>query len=306
MIRQNDNRSRLILGRSDLDVLARIDQTLVAALEPGEHDGCPPNLAAAIRYAIFPGGARVRPRLCLAVAHACEEDHPRISNSAAGAIELLHCASLVHDDMPCFDNAPMRRGKPSVHLKFGERLALLAGDAMIVLAFECLARNCQDAPERLPGLLRIVGGGVGTSGGIVAGQAWECETTANLSVYQRAKTGSLFAAATMAGACAAGVSDTSQWRSLGAKIGEAFQVADDILDVAGSSAVLGKPTGRDAELGRPSAVEHLGLAGAVKCLKELVADAVSSIPECPRREELRAVIVAHAKSLLPLEMLQAA
>ena len=110
----------------------------------------------------------------------------------------------------------------------------------------------------------------------------------------------------MAGACAAGVTDTSQWRSLGAKIGEAFQVADDILDVAGNPILLGKPTGRDVELGRPSAVEQMGMAGAVKCLKELVADAVTSIPDCPRAEELQAVIVAQAKGLLPVEMLQAA
>lgn len=289
-----------------MDVLARINNALVAAIEPGERDGCPPNLAAAIRYSVFPGGARIRPRLCLAVAQACAEDHREISNSAASAIELLHCASLVHDDMPCFDDAPMRRGKAAVHLKFGEKLALLAGDAMIVLAFECLARNCSNAPERLPSLLRIVGAGVGTAGGIVAGQAWECEATSNLSVYQRAKTGALFAAATMAGAAAAGATDINQWRSLGAQIGEAFQVADDILDVEGNSAILGKPTGRDAELGRPSAVQQFGMAGAVKCLKELVAGAVSSIPDCPGSEELRAVIIAQVKSLLPIEMLQAA
>ena len=93
-----------------------------------------------LRYAVFPGGARIRPRLCLAVAQACGEDQPAVTDAAAAAIELLHCASLVHDDLPCFDDAPLRRGKPSVHRAFGERLAVLAGDALIVLAFETLAR----------------------------------------------------------------------------------------------------------------------------------------------------------------------
>jgi geranylgeranyl diphosphate synthase type II len=289
-----------------LNDLARITQGLTAAIEPGEGAGCPPGLAAAIRYAIFPGGARVRPRLCLAVAHACGDDKPAIADAAAASIELLHCASLIHDDMPCFDNAPFRRGKPTVHVAFGERLALLAGDAMIVLAFESLADACKSAPERLPALLRLVARGVGTSGGIVAGQAWECESTASLAVYQLAKTGALFAAATMAGAAAAGVRNAESWGVLGAKIGEAFQVADDILDVVGNPATIGKPTGRDAELGRPSAVDELGMAGAVHCLKQRVAEAVASIPECPGADALRVVILAQAQSLLPSDMLRAA
>ncbi|MEO8010149.1 MAG: polyprenyl synthetase family protein, partial [Dokdonella sp.] len=214
-----------------MNSMPRIEQALLAALEPGESAGCPPRLAAAIRYAVFPGGARIRPRLCLAVAQACAEDHPAIVEAAATAIELLHCASLVHDDLPCFDDAATRRGKPSVHKAFGERLAVLAGDAMIVLADSCRA-----APARLPTLIRIIARSVGTAGGIVAGQAWECETDAPLSQYQQAKTGSLFAAATMAGAVSAGVSDAAPWSLLGERIGAAYQVADDILDVAGNAA----------------------------------------------------------------------
>jgi geranylgeranyl diphosphate synthase type II len=284
----------------------RIANALLAAIEPCESAGCPPGLAAAIRYAVFPGGARVRPRLCLAVAQACLADHAEIVDATCASIELLHCASLVHDDMPCFDNAATRRGKPSVHAAFGERLALLAGDAMIVLAFESLADACRAAPERLPALLRIIGQGVGTSGGIVAGQAWECESKASLSIYQQAKTGALFAAATMAGAAAAGVQQAQAWGMLGAKIGEAYQVADDILDVVGTEATIGKPIGRDAALGRPSAIDELGMAGAVKCLKQLVADAVDSIPDCAGIDTLRAIIIAQSQRLLPSAMLQAA
>ena len=289
-----------------MSISTRISNALLAAISPGESAGCPPTLAAAIRYSIFPGGARVRPRLVLAVAQACGDDRPQITDAAAASIELLHSASLVHDDMPCFDNATTRRGKPSVHLAFGDRIALLTGDAMIVLAFEALAEACSSAPERLPGLLRIIGAGVGTSGGIVAGQAWECESTASLVTYQQAKTGSLFAAATMAGAASAGIIETRPWGLLGAKIGEAYQVADDILDVIGSPAALGKPTGRDAELGRPSAVHELGLTGAVHTLKQLVSDAVESIPECAGADALRAIILAQAQDHIPSDMLQAA
>jgi geranylgeranyl diphosphate synthase type II len=240
------------------------------------------------------------------VAQACAEDQPALVDAAAASIELLHCASLVHDDLPCFDDAATRRGKPSVHRAYGERLAVLAGDAMIVMAFESLARGCQGAPQRLPALLRIIGAAVGTAGGIVAGQAWECEPESSLAEYQQAKTGALFAAATMAGAAAAGVIDAAAWSMLGERIGAAYQVADDILDVAGNAAEIGKPVGVDAALGRPSAVAQLGLAGAVASVKQLVAEAIASIPDCPGAEALRAVIRAQAMALLPRDLLQAA
>ncbi len=289
-----------------MDATPRIEHALMAALEAGEAGGCPPGLAAAIRYAVFPGGARVRPRLCLAVAQACGEDRPTVVDTAAAAIEMLHCASLIHDDLPCFDDAATRRGKPSVHRVYGERLAVLAGDAMIVLAFEMLAAGCHAAPERLPTLIGIVGRSVGTAGGIVAGQAWECESGAKLDQYQQAKTGALFAAATMAGAAASGARDVEAWRVLGARIGEAYQVADDILDVAGNVAEIGKPTGRDAALGRPSAVAQFGLAGAIANLKQLVAEAAASIPDCPGAEALRATILVQGQSFLPRDLRQAA
>ena len=169
------------------------------------------------------------PRLCLAVASACGDDQPRVSQAAAASIELLHCASLVHDDLPCFDDAATRRGRASVHAAFGEPLAVLAGDALIVLAFQTLAAGAAIRPTRLATLLPIVAGAVGVPSGIVAGQAWECEASADLSQYQREKTGALFAAATAAGAAAAGA-EAEAWRLLGDRLGEAYQVADDIRD----------------------------------------------------------------------------
>ena len=174
----------------------RIENALESALAHAHGPGCPPQLMAAVRHAVFPGGARIRPQLCLAVARACGDDRPQLSEAAATAIELLHCASLVHDDLPCFDDAPVRRGQPSVHSAFGERLAVLAGDGLIVVAFQVLARAGAQAPDRLVHLLTTIAGSVGMPGGIVAGQAWESESRVSLMQYQRAKTGALFVAAT--------------------------------------------------------------------------------------------------------------
>ncbi|MQY52707.1 polyprenyl synthetase family protein [Rhodocyclus gracilis] len=278
-----------------------IEQTLTASVAQASGAGCPSRLAAALRYAVFPGGARLRPQLTLAVACACSEEHPAIADSAAAAIELLHCGSLVHDDLPCFDDAPIRRGKASLHSAFGERLAVLVGDALIVLAFETLVRGCAAAPHRLAALITILGRGAGCPAGIIAGQAWECEPVAPLAEYQRAKTGALFAAATMAGAAAAGA-EPGPWRTLGEKLGEAYQVADDIRDVASDEAELGKPVGRDAILGRPSAAREMGLDGAIAHLNKLIAEAIASIPECSGAAGLRAVIEMQTQRFLPASL----
>jgi geranylgeranyl diphosphate synthase type II len=255
-----------------------------------------------MHYAVFPKGARIRPRLCLNVAAACGEDHPAASEAAGAALELLHCASLVHDDLPCFDAADTRRGRPSVHKAFGEPLAVLAGDALIVLAFQTLAR-IQCAPERLAALTLTVAQAVGVPSGIVAGQAWECESTIDLVNYHRSKTGALFAAATVAGAASAGV-DAEPWRMVGEKLGEAYQVADDIRDAASDEDEIGKPVGQDVAHGRPSAVLELGLDGAVYRLHELVRGAIAAVPPCVNGAELRALMMSEAKRLVPAKLAQ--
>lgn len=278
--------------------ITRIEQALAAAVSSGEADGCPPKLAGAIRHAVFPGGARVRPRLCLAVAHACGEDDPALSEAAATAIELLHCASLVHDDLPCFDDAATRRGRASVHWAYGEPLAVLAGDALIVLAFQTVAAAAAGSPTRLAPLIATVAGGAGMPHGIVAGQAWESEPRVSLSDYQRAKTGALFVASTMAGALAAG-RPAEPWRALGDWLGEAYQAADDIRDAVGDPRELGKPIGRDAALARPSTITELGLVGAIRYFQRLVDGAIASIPECDGADRLRALVHAEAERLVP-------
>ena len=280
-----------------MDVKARIERALVGAVEHGVGGSNPPRLSAAIRYAVFPAGARLRPRLCLGVAGACGDDRPDLTDAGASAIEFLHCASLIHDDMPCFDDAATRRGKPSLHCAFDEPLALLAGDALIVLAFQTLAR-AGGAPDRLPMLLSVISDAVGMPDGIVAGQAWEGEPDADLARYHRAKSGALFAGSTMAGAAAAG-HDPAPWGMLGLRLGAAYQVVDDIRDVIGDAKALGKPTGQDAALGRPNAVEELGMEGAVARFNGLVAEGLDSMPVCPGRDALRVLILAETDRFLP-------
>ena len=280
------------------EMLKRIEKGLHQALAIAESKTAPQNLQKALHHSIFPSGARIRPQLCLAVATACGDDDPALSTAAASAIELLHCASLVHDDLPCFDNALVRRGQASVHAAFGERLAVLAGDALIVLAFQYVASCSMRSPLRLAPVLRTIATSVGAPHGIVAGQAWECESKVQLKQYQKEKTGSLFEAATAAGAQAAGA-DADTWKPLGEWLGEAYQVADDIRDVLADQAMMGKPQGQDITHDRPSSARDLGLVGAVQHFDELVYKAINSIPSCKGEKMLRGLVAKEAERLIP-------
>jgi geranylgeranyl diphosphate synthase type II len=216
---------------------------------------------------------------------------------------LLHCASLVHDDLPCFDNADLRRGMPSVHCAFGQPIAVLAGDALIILAFEALTDACKDAPRVLPKMLSILARSVGMTSGLVAGQAWESEPNVPIATYHAAKTGALFIASTKTGAASAGA-DPESWHEFGALLGEAYQVADDIRDATSSASDIGKPAQRDAALGRPSAIGHLGLRGAMDYLERLVERALASVPACPGSEELKLQVRKQVRWLIPEEAAQ--
>ncbi len=273
----------------------RIEAAMTAAVSTTQKGTPPDQLTRAVAYAAAPGGARIRPTILLSVAMACGDDRPDVSDAAAAALELIHCASLVHDDMPCFDDADIRRGKPTVHLAFSEPLALLTGDSLIVLAFDHLA---QQDPDRALPLIRHLATRTGTPFGICAGQGWESERDINLSAYHRAKTGALFIAATQMGAIAAG-QDPEPWEELGARIGEAFQVADDLRDALYDEAELGKPVGQDEIHNRPNAVTELGVDGAVTRLKDILGGAISSIPSCPGEAALAQLVQATAKKLIP-------
>jgi geranylgeranyl diphosphate synthase type II len=281
-----------------MNAILRIERALENAVSVAAQSGCPPRLEGAVRHAVFPGGARIRPLLCLAVAAACKDRNPALTDAAAAAIELLHCASLVHDDLPCFDDADTRRGRPSVHSAFGEPTAVLVGDALIVLSFETLANALQKAPAKLPGLLAILTRSVGISGGLIAGQAWESELSVPLKTYQAAKTGSLFVAATKAGAACAGW-EAAEWEQFGARLGEAFQVADDLRDVFATEAEIGKPVGQDAALGRPNAIAQLGRSGAIRHFEGLVASALKAIPRCPGADDLSDLVRAQVTKFVP-------
>ena len=222
-----------------------------------------------------------------------------MADAAATAIELIHCASLVHDDMPCFDNADVRRGKPAVHKAYGEPLALLTGDSLIIASFEVLARVADQDPTRAIDLIRILGESTGMPGGICAGQGWESEDKIDLSAYHRAKTGALFTAATRMGAAAAG-EDAEPWTELGARIGEAFQVADDLRDALYDEETLGKPAHQDEINNRPNAVSQLGVKGAIKRLEDILSGAISSIPSCPGEAMLADMVRKTAERLTPV------
>jgi geranylgeranyl diphosphate synthase type II len=242
--------------------------------------------------------------LCLAVARACGDDRPEISDATAAAVELLHCASLVHDDLPCFDNAGFRRGKVSVHAAHGEPLALLAGDALIVMAFERLAVVGAAEPGRIAPLIEAIARGVGAPAGITAGQAWESESVAPLEIYHQAKTGALFVAATTSGAIAAGA-DGTPWRFLGETLGAAYQVADDLMDAV-QSGLCDKPVGQDALLQRPNVVAERGVQGALARLDDLVEQAVASVPDCDGAQEMRDLVRMTAMRLAPKQLSRSA
>ena len=251
----------------------------------------PPILGEALAYAVFPGGARVRPRLCLEVAKACGVAD-ELAYAAACSVELLHCASLAHDDLPCFDGAATRRGRPSLHRAYGEATAVLVGDGLIVEAINTLALALPRRPVLGVAPVLALLAAAGPRAGLVAGQAWELEKVVDLATYHRAKTASLFDCAASLGALVNGV-PAGPFGELGRAFGMTYQLADDLADVLGDAASLGKPTGRDLALGRPTAAGGRGNAAAAsKRLDSAVAATVDAVPPCPGEADLRRFVRA--------------
>ncbi len=279
-------------------IAERIDTALSHAIFEGQGGTAPAKLSAALGYAVTPGGARIRPTILTSVAMACGDDQPKLTDAAAVALELIHSASLVHDDLPCFDDADLRRGKPALHRAFSEPLAVLTGDSLIIMAFQVLARAAGHMPNRALQLIDVLSTRSGMPFGICAGQGWESEEVIDLSAYHQSKTGALFIAATQMGAIAAG-QEPEPWEELGARIGEAFQVADDLRDALCDVETLGKPAGQDDLHGRPNAVAELGIAGAVARFDNILAGAISSIPACPGEAALAQMVRAYADKLVP-------
>jgi geranylgeranyl diphosphate synthase type II len=276
----------------------RIEAALERVVAKATAAPCPARLAEALRYAVIPGGGRVRPGLCLAVAKACGDCAPALADAAAVAVELLHCASLVQDDLPCFDDASLRRGQPSLHSRFGETTAILVGDALIVMTFDAVAAHVAEWPAECAAILRALAEAAGAPAGIAAGQAWETEPGVDVAAYQHAKTAALFEAAAVSGAVAGGAA-SSAWRRVGGLLGEAYQVADDLADALGESGKLGKPIHQDGNKARPNVVAKLGIDGAVRRLDALLDQAMRSLPECRGRVSVEDFLCLAAERLCP-------
>jgi farnesyl diphosphate synthase len=259
-------------------------QAVEAALSQWVPAQAPAGLGDAMRYAVLDGGKRLRSLLVMAASESA------LGNAAAAlraacAAELIHAYSLVHDDMPCMDNDILRRGKPTVHVKFGQAQALLAGDALQALAFELLTPLDDSVPvanqARLCALLARSAGEAGMAGG----QAIDLASVGlrlsedQLREMHRLKTGALLQASVVMGA-ACGSTTTQQLASLrtyGAAIGLAFQVVDDILDVTADSATLGKTAGKDADNDKPTYVSLMGLDRARAYAHTLYQQAIDAL-----------------------------
>lgn len=276
--------------------LAAVEHALTAWLPSGP----PADLSESMRYAVLDGGKRLRPLLVLAAAEAVE-GHPQAAIRAACAVELIHAYSLVHDDMPCMDNDVLRRGKPTVHVRFGEATALLAGDALQALAFELLAPQGEDIPAatqaRLCGLLARAAGHAGMAGGqaIDLAAVGRTLTEDELRHMHRLKTGALLQASVRMGAACGGASATAEsgLDAYGRAMGLAFQVVDDILDVTADSATLGKTAGKDAAQDKPTYVSLLGLERARAHARELLAQALGALDTTGLRETTALRALAH-------------
>jgi farnesyl diphosphate synthase len=244
----------------------------------------PARLGEAMRYAVLDGGKRLRPLLVLGAAEAVD-GHAEAALRAGCAVELIHAYSLVHDDMPCMDNDVLRRGKPTVHVAFGEATALLAGDALQALAFELLTPEGAGIPDRTQsGLCRLLAQAAGHAG-MAGGQAIDLAAVGKslneteLRQMHRLKTGALLQASVMMGA-ACGETSASARHGLegyGRALGLAFQVVDDILDVTADSATLGKTAGKDAAQDKPTYVSLLGLQRARAYAAELLEEARAAL-----------------------------
>ena len=288
-----------------------------AALSDWVGVDAPSDLGQAMRYAVQGGGKRLRPLLVLAAREAVAgEGHADFSAAldeavlrgaldeaalrAACAVELIHAYSLVHDDMPCMDNDVLRRGKPTVHVQFGQAGALLAGDALQALAFELLTPERSDIPAtvqaRLCRLLARAAGAAGMAGGqaIDLASVGQRLDEAQLRHMHQLKTGALLQASVMMGAAcgapaAAALAGLARY---GGALGLAFQVVDDILDVTQDSATLGKTAGKDAFHSKPTYVSLLGIEAARQCAQNLHSDALAGLAASGLRDTARLAALA--------------
>lgn len=271
------------------EVEQALDNWVSTQAPAGLAHGAPVELVYAMRYAVLDGGKRLRPLLVLATYESLSHEAPGFGRNAAlraaCAVELIHAYSLVHDDMPCMDNDILRRGKPTVHVQFGQASALLSGDALQALAFEILTPSDGTvAPEieaRLCALLSRAAGSSGMAGGqaIDLASVGHALTEQQLREMHQLKTGALIQGSVLMGAACASPSPEALrgLTAYGEAMGLAFQVVDDILDVIADAKKLGKTVGKDAENDKPTYVSLMGLSKSQAYAQELLASALSAL-----------------------------
>jgi geranylgeranyl diphosphate synthase type II len=287
----------------------RVDEALTRYLPEAQSDSssaCPPRLAMAMRHSVLGGGKRLRPVLCLMAAEACGGD-PAMAIPAACALEMVHTYSLIHDDLPAMDDDDLRRGRPTCHKAFDEATAILAGDGLLTLAFEVLAREVQPPPAALR-CVRILAEAAGPSG-MVAGQMADLQaegrtaaefrpaegTLAELEAIHRRKTGALLRAPLRMGAAIAEAPEpcAEALDRYGKAVGLAFQIVDDLLDVQGDEAKLGKRVGKDSGLGKWTYPRFLGVDGSRRRARQLAEEAIAALELFgPRGDRLRGLALA--------------
>ena len=265
----------------------RVENALDALLPAADH--APAGLHSAMRYAALGGGKRIRPLLAYAAGELVSAEPVRV-DSVACAVELIHAYSLVHDDMPCMDDDSLRRGRPTVHVKFDEATALLVGDALQSLAFEALgnAGLADDAARQLQ-MISVLASAAG-SRGMAGGQAIDLESVGRqlsepeLEFMHVHKTGALIRASVQLGAMcgSSGDADLEMLDRFGKVAGLGFQVVDDLLDAESSTAVLGKTAGKDASDNKPTYVALLGTEGTRRLADELYREALQCLEHMPQ------------------------
>ena len=272
----------------------RVDQTLIRALEDAD---VPTSLVEAMRYSATAGGKRVRPLLVYA-AGSLFDANDEAMNAAAAAVEMIHCYSLIHDDLPAMDDDDLRRGRPTLHIQYDEATAILAGDSLQALAFEVITSEQADWPDhgaarQAVQLLARAAGGPGMVGGQMLDISYEGQYPSQADVERmfRLKTGALIRVSVQLGVCASAQASDEDRRRLtayGEAIGQAFQIQDDVLDVVGSEEEIGKPKGSDEEKNKPNYALRFGLENAKARANELYEQAMDSLsPYGEQAEGLR-------------------
>lgn len=264
------------------EIRRQVDEELERLL-PGAQE-YPPSIHQAMRHSVFAGGKRLRPILCLESGRLFQGEEKSLVPLGC-ALELIHTYSLIHDDLPALDNDDLRRGKPTCHRVYGEATAILAGDALLTLAFEVLSAPGLLPEGRSPRIIHELAHAIGTRGGMVGGQVVDLEAAgrqtdaATLQYIHSAKTGAFIRAAVRCGALGANApeEDLARLTVYGAKIGLAFQIADDLLDVTGSKEELGKSVGKDGQQQKATYPAIHGLEKSQRIASQLVREACAAL-----------------------------